>query len=160
MTDESLYAPSLVEMATRRLREEILSARLVPGERLIEEQIRRRYSISRAPLREALRLLAQQGLVEHLPRRGARVTEWSDTDIIELFAIRSVLEQHAIISAFPLSSTIREQRLDLLRDRLNRCASPAWPRINSARTMPTGRSMRPSWRWPATANSIWRSNPS
>ncbi len=118
MTDESLYAPSLVEMATRRLREEILSARLVPGERLIEEQIRRRYSISRAPLREALRLLAQQGLVEHLPRRGFRVTEWSDTDILELFAIRSVLEQHAIMSAFPLPSNVKEQRLDLVRDRL------------------------------------------
>ncbi len=63
--------------------------------------------ISRAPLREALRLLAQQGLVEHLPRRGWRVSEWSDTDVQELFAIRSVLERHAIVSAFPLWSSIR-----------------------------------------------------
>src|ERR687895_1896743 len=65
-----LYAPSLVEVTTRQLREEILSGQLAPGQRLIEDQIRLRFSISRAPLREALRSLAQQGLVEHLPRRG------------------------------------------------------------------------------------------
>lgn len=118
-TDEDvLYAPSLVEMATRRLREEILSGRLAPGERLIEEQIGRRFSVSRAPLREALRLLAQQGLVEHLPRRGTRVTAWSDTDIEELFGIRAVLEQHAVISSFPLPDGVREPRLDLVRQRL------------------------------------------
>ncbi len=118
MTDEILYAPSLVEMATRRLREEILSGRLAPGERLIEDQIRRRFSISRAPLREALRFLAQQGLVEHLPRRGSRVTEWSETDIEQLFAIRAVLEQHAILSTFPLPPAVHERRLALVRDRL------------------------------------------
>ena len=73
-----LYAPSLVEVTTRQLREEILSGELAPGERLIEEQIRLRFSISRAPLREALRSLAQQGLVEHLPRRGTRVTDLTD----------------------------------------------------------------------------------
>jgi DNA-binding GntR family transcriptional regulator len=98
----ALYAPSLVEVATRQLREEILSGQLKPGQRLIEEQIRQRFSISRAPLREALRLLAQQGLVEHLPRRGARVTEWSEVDIEQLFGLRAVLERHAIVSAFPM----------------------------------------------------------
>lgn len=98
-----LFAPSLVEAATRRLRDEILSGALQPGERLIEEQIRQRFSISRAPLREALRLLAQQGLVEHLPRRGARVATWSDQDIRELFELRTLLERHAVLAAFPLA---------------------------------------------------------
>lgn len=115
MTDDVLYAPSLVEMATSRLREEILSGRLGPGERLIEDQIRKRFSISRAPLREALRLLAQQGLVEHLPRRGASVTEWSDNDIAELFGIRTVLERHAVTSAFPLPDDVRDTRLAHVR---------------------------------------------
>lgn len=119
MTDDVLWAPSLVEMATRRLREEILSGRLAPGERLIEDQIRRRFSISRAPLREALRLLAQQGLVEHAPRRGVTVTEWSDTDIEQLFAIRAVLERHAITSAFPLPEGVRQQRVAVVKDRLD-----------------------------------------
>lgn len=94
--------PSLVDLATERLRGEILSGALAPGERIVEDRIRRRYRISRAPLREALRLLAQQGLVEHLPRRGARVCDWSPTDIRQLFDIRHVLERHGVVSALPL----------------------------------------------------------
>ena len=101
MSDE-LVAPSLVEMTTRKLRDEILSGTLEPGTRLIEEQICQRFSISRAPVREAMRQLVQQGLVEHLPRRGARVTVWSDVDIAELFEIRGLLERHAITRAIPL----------------------------------------------------------
>jgi DNA-binding GntR family transcriptional regulator len=87
-----LEASSLVELAVRRLRSEILSGALVPGERLVEEQLTRRFGTSRAPLREALRLLGEQGLVEHLPRRGVRVAELSERDIEELFSLRSVLE--------------------------------------------------------------------
>lgn len=96
-----LHAPSLVEVAVRQLRDEILAGTLEPGQRLIEDQIRLRFDISRGPLREALRLLTQQGLVEHSPRRGARVTELSDTDVDQLFGIRLALEQHAVRSTFP-----------------------------------------------------------
>ena len=98
-----LHAPSLVEATIRQLREEILAGHLAPGERLIEEQIGQRFAISRAPLREALRSLAQQGLVEHLPRRGTRVTELSQVEIDQLFGIRLVLEEHAITSTFPMA---------------------------------------------------------
>jgi DNA-binding GntR family transcriptional regulator len=105
--------PSLVELATGRLRAEILSGALAPGDRIVEDQLRRRYGISRAPLREALRLLAQQGLVEHLPRRGARVAMWSPTDIRQLFEVRHVLERYAVTSALPLR---REDDLDPLAE--------------------------------------------
>ena len=81
MTAEPLHAASLVALAVRRLRAEILSGELAPGERIVEEQLTRRFGTSRAPLREALRLLGQQGLVEHLPRRGVRVTQLSARDI-------------------------------------------------------------------------------
>jgi DNA-binding GntR family transcriptional regulator len=100
--EPGIEQPSLVELATQRLRAEILSGALAPGDRIVEEQIGRRYRISRAPLREALRLLAQQGLIEHLPRRGARVCTWSPTDIRQLFDIRHVLERHALAGALPL----------------------------------------------------------
>lgn len=118
-TTADLFAPSLVEATTRRLRDEILSGALEPGERLIEEQICQRFSISRAPLRESLRLLVQQGLVEHLPRRGARVTVWSDEDIRQLFELRSVLERHAITTALPLIATPGVDPLALVRRRLD-----------------------------------------
>ena len=91
-----LDAPSLVELAVRRLRAEIVSGAVAPGERLVEEQLTRRLGISRAPLREALRLLGQQGLVEHLPRRGVRVVSLSSRDIDELFSLRDVLERYAL----------------------------------------------------------------
>lgn len=103
--DQALYAPSLLEVTTRRLRDEILSGDLAPGQRLVEEQIRQRFAISRAPLREALRTLANQGLVEHLPRRGTRVTELSPEDVDQLFALRALLERHAIETTFPLDRT-------------------------------------------------------
>ncbi len=68
--DEGLGAASLVELATDRLRQENLSGALPPGTRLVEETARQWFGISRAPLREALRRLAEQGLAEHLPPPG------------------------------------------------------------------------------------------
>jgi DNA-binding GntR family transcriptional regulator len=94
---------TLVELAEHRLREAILSGALQPGERVVEEQLCADLGISRAPLREALRLLAQQGLVERIPRRGSRVADWSPNDILQLFALRHVLECHAIETTLPLA---------------------------------------------------------
>ena len=94
---------TLVDVAAERLRSAILSGELGPGEKLVEEQLCAHFGISRAPLREALRLLTQQGLVEHLPRRGTRVTVWSPADILQLFALRHVLERHAVELALPLA---------------------------------------------------------
>jgi DNA-binding GntR family transcriptional regulator len=98
-TSGPLGAVSLAELALRRLRAEILSGALAPGERLVEEHLTRRFGTSRAPLREALRLLGEQGLVEHLPRRGVRVAELSDQDVDELFGLRDVLERFAVQTA-------------------------------------------------------------
>jgi len=100
--DGELESLSLVELAVRRLRREILSGKTDPGERLVEEHLTRRLGISRAPLREALRLLAEQGLVEHVPRRGVRVATLSDRDVQELYAVRDLLERHAVESALPV----------------------------------------------------------
>ncbi|MGH3837507.1 MAG: GntR family transcriptional regulator, partial [Pseudonocardiaceae bacterium] len=102
VANDTLAPASLVELAVQRLRSEILSGALVPGERLIEEQLTRRFGTSRAPLREALRLLGQQGLVEHLPRRGVRITELSPRDVDELFSLREVLERFAVQTAPPV----------------------------------------------------------
>ena len=97
----------------RALRREILGGAFAPGDRLVEEQITRRFQISRAPLREALRLLAQQGLVEHLPRRGVRVATLSDTDVDELFELRDVLERFAVTKALPGAGDLAGLRREL-----------------------------------------------
>ena len=119
---------TLVEVAAHRLRAAILSGALKPGDKIIEEQLCADLGISRAPLREALRLLGQQGLVEHLPRCGSRVTEWSSADTLQLFALRHVLERHAIETAMPLPDPAKallpvRAALDRMRcagDELNR----------------------------------------
>jgi DNA-binding GntR family transcriptional regulator len=114
VVDIGLASSSLVELTVDRLRREILAGALEPGERLVEEHVTRRFGISRAPLREALRLLAQQGLVEHLPRRGVRVATLSDLDAQELFEVRDVLERFAIARALPCSpSDLAAARIEL-----------------------------------------------
>ena len=112
--DIGLASSSLVELTVNRLRREILAGALVPGERLVEEQVTRRFGISRAPLREALRLLGEQGLVEHLPRRGVRVATLSGLDAEELFEVRDVLERFAISRALPCTpDDLRRARTEL-----------------------------------------------
>jgi DNA-binding GntR family transcriptional regulator len=114
--DGELATYSLVELAVERLSREILSGRTAPGERLVEEQLTRRLGISRAPLREALRLLAQQGLVEHTPRRGVRVATLSDDDVRELYEVRDLLERHAVAALPPASDlTALRAALDDMR---------------------------------------------
>jgi DNA-binding GntR family transcriptional regulator len=114
----NLASASLVDLSVDRLRHEILAGALAPGERLVEEQITRSFGISRAPLREAMRLLAQQGLVEHLPRRGVRVATLSDQDMAELFEVRDVLERFAVSRALPCERSdlkAMEDELDAMR---------------------------------------------
>ncbi len=119
---------TLVEVTGHRLRDAILSGELAPGDKIVEEQLCADFGISRAPLREALRLLAQQGLVEHLPRRGSRVAEWSPADILQLFELRNVLERHAIETALPLPDPSHDlepvrvalERMDASPDALDR----------------------------------------
>ncbi|MGC4863556.1 GntR family transcriptional regulator [Micromonospora sp. DT41] len=114
--DGELESVSLVDLAVSRLTREILSGKSNPGERLVEEQLTRRLGISRAPLREALRLLAQQGLVEHVPRRGVRVATLSDRDVRELYELRDVLERFSVRAGIPVG---REGDLAALRATLD-----------------------------------------
>jgi len=122
-----LAAASLVELAVQRLRSEILSGVLVPGERLIEEQLTRRFGTSRAPLREALQVLGQQGLVEHLPRRGVRVTELSGQDVDELFSLREVLERFAVHTALPVPDPLALSELAIRLDSMRHAADSGAP---------------------------------
>ncbi len=69
----------------------IIERRLKPGERLIETDLAERFGVSKSPIREAFRLLEQEGLVASYPRRGVTVAEIDRRDIEELYAIRVFL---------------------------------------------------------------------
>ena len=78
------------------LRIEILAERLRPGEKLTEQAISERYGASRTPVREALRNLEAEGLVEMIPNRGAFVVGLSADDIRDLYLIRMQSEMQAV----------------------------------------------------------------
>ena len=91
----ALPRTTVTAAATEHLRKEIVSGSLQPGETLPESQVGRMLSVSRAPVREALRLLEREGLVEFDRRGTARVCEFDLEDVRELGLMRMVLEPAA-----------------------------------------------------------------
>jgi DNA-binding GntR family transcriptional regulator len=89
---EVLAPPSLTESVAAQLRDGIAAGRLKPGEHLVEANLASQMGISRAPVREALRQLEFEGLVEGRSRRGFVVRELSTAELIELYDLRVLLE--------------------------------------------------------------------
>ncbi len=87
-----LAPPSLAESVVGELRDGISAGRLKPGDRLIEADLASSMGISRAPVREALRRLEFEGLVEGRARRGFVVRRLSTPELIELYDLRVLLE--------------------------------------------------------------------
>ena len=87
--DDSLL---LREVAYERLKDAIRHANLPPGEPLSENRISKMLGISRTPVREALQMLAQEGLVEIIPGRAVRVANRSFRDVVDVLYIRLLLE--------------------------------------------------------------------
>lgn len=92
--------------------EGISSGRWEPGERIVERRIATELGVSQGPVREALRQLEAQRLIESLPNRGARVREFTERDLAEIFPVRAGLERTAAELALPSLSG----RLDALED--------------------------------------------
>ncbi len=84
--------PPLRERVTEQIRTAILSGRLRPGERLVEESLAEDFRVSRNPVREALRSLAAEGLVVLTPRRGAAVANFTPEEGREMIEVRAMLE--------------------------------------------------------------------
>ena len=87
---------SIREQSLDSLREAILSGELKPGQALTEMDLARQLGVSRAPIREALRILNSEGLVETIPYRGTTVTRLSRVDIEEIYSMRMLLESYAL----------------------------------------------------------------
>ena len=88
---ETTEAPSLREAAYRLLREEIVSCRRRPGERLSERRLAESTGFGLAPIRAALARLEHDGLVQVLPRRGYRVTPLTPAGVDDLMEVWAIL---------------------------------------------------------------------
>jgi DNA-binding GntR family transcriptional regulator len=86
--------PPLHGRVVAELRQAILSGQLKPGERLVEERLAEGLGVSRNPVREAIRALASEGLVEVTARRGASVLKLTEQEARETIEVRALLEGH------------------------------------------------------------------
>ncbi|WP_445529969.1 GntR family transcriptional regulator [Streptomyces cyslabdanicus] len=94
MSSSKLYRNKLPlrDIVGESIRSSIYDGTFAPGTRLVEQELAQRYSVSRLPVREALRVLHNEGLVEHLPTRGMVVRTLDERQVAELYDLREVLE--------------------------------------------------------------------
>ncbi|WHT20372.1 GntR family transcriptional regulator [Crossiella sp. CA-258035] len=112
------------EKAYQTLRAGILDGTYEPTERLGEVDLAEGLGLSRTPVREALRRLEVEGLVELEPHRGARVAQWTRADVEELYDLRMLLESFLARRAASRISQVALARLAQLRDTMAATAAP------------------------------------
>jgi len=88
----SLAPATLHDQVAQRLRQMLVESRIKPGAKLNERELSEVLKVSRTPLREAIKMLAAEGLVELLPNRGARVATLDDEHLVHLFEVIAALE--------------------------------------------------------------------
>ncbi|MCX7712010.1 MAG: GntR family transcriptional regulator [Clostridia bacterium] len=113
------YKP-LREVIFNTLREAIIVGELKPGERLMEVQLAEKMGVSRTPVREAIRMLELEGLVNMLPRKGAHVAELSVKDIMDVLEVRASLDGLATALA---ANRITEEEIKSLKHVQNQFAN-------------------------------------
>ena len=115
MTDDlklnmDVYLP-LRDVVFHTLREAILRGDLKPGERLMELQLASKLGVSRTPIREAIRMLEQEGLAVTIPRKGAEVARMTLKDMEDVLEVREALDELAVSLA---CQKISEEQLAVL----------------------------------------------
>ena len=123
MSAQSLAPRALYEEVAERLRQRIFRRELEPGSWIDELKIAEQLGISRTPLREALKVLAAEGLVTMKVRRGAYVTEVSEQDLADVYHLLSLLESDAAGVVARTASEAQLRELQALHDELEAAAA-------------------------------------
>ena len=119
----SLTPKPLYQEVAERLRESIFSHQLAPGSWVDEQALAAQYGISRTPMREAIKVLASEGLVTIKMRRGAYVTEVVRKDLEQIFTILSLLEGEAARETANKATEEELNQLDYWHHRLEKAAA-------------------------------------
>lgn len=120
-SEAATLAPrALYQQVAERLREQIFNRELEPGSWIDELKLAQEYGISRTPLREALKVLAVEGLVTMKVRRGAYVTEMSAADVQQVYRLLGLLEADAAAEVAERGSDAEIAELRALHDRLEK----------------------------------------
>jgi DNA-binding GntR family transcriptional regulator len=113
-TNRTSNSHTLADMVFERLADEIVRGALRPGHWVSEHELAARMNVSRAPVREALRDLAREGIVEIRRRRGTIIPDLSADDVNDLYQARAVYEAEMVARAIPSMS---EDHVDQLAGR-------------------------------------------
>ncbi|MDM0028420.1 GntR family transcriptional regulator [Variovorax saccharolyticus] len=124
MSAVTLTPRALYEEVAELLRQRIFSRELEPGGWIDELKLAEEYGISRTPLREALKVLAAEGLVTMKVRRGAYVTEVSEKDLSDVYHLLSLLESDAAGVVAERASAAELAELERLHAELEAAAKP------------------------------------
>ena len=106
------------ERVAAHLRHAILSGGIKPGQRVRQAQVADHLGASRLPVREALRMLEAEGLIEHQPRRGARVPQLDMDELRVVYEMRERLEPLALAESLPHLTSTDLERLDALQSQI------------------------------------------
>ena len=109
---------ALDEQVAEQLRSRIMAHSLAPGSWIDEQLLTAEFGISRTPLREALKVLASEGLVTMKLRRGAYVTEVSERDLAEVYHLLALLESDAAVVVAGNATDAQLAELDALHQKL------------------------------------------
>lgn len=120
-----LRGTSLHDGVVTRLRAMVFDRALAPGEFIDEKALAQAWQVSRTPLREALKVLAAEGLVELVPHRGCRVVELTDDDADALFPVMALLEGRCAFEAAAKADDDALRTLQHLHEKLERHAAAA-----------------------------------
>ena len=127
MSAHSLAPRALYEEVAELLRQRIFNRELEPGSWIDELKIAEAYGISRTPMREALKVLAAEGLVTMKVRRGAYVTEVSERDLADIYHLLSLLESDAAGVVAQTASEAQMRELENLHEELKLAAKADKP---------------------------------
>jgi len=109
---------TLRESILETIRDAIISGSLKPGEKVAEPELAERFGISRTPIREAFRQLESEGYLTVVPRKGAVVVTFSQRDVEEFYAIKSILEGYAARKACEKLTPREIDKLQSINDKL------------------------------------------
>lgn len=109
---------TLRESILETIRDAIISGALKPGEKVAEPELAERFGISRTPIREAFRQLESEGYLSVVPRKGAVVISFSQRDVEEFYAIKSILEGYAARKACEKLAPRDIDKLQSINDKL------------------------------------------
>lgn len=126
-----MRSQSIVDTIGHRLREDIISGRLSPGEQLVEADLSEAYKASRNSIREVLHMLVRDGLATSIRYRGVFVRTFCEKDLQDIYTARRAIQMQAIHSGSAYTPALLDQMADILDQARTALAQEQWQHVGT-----------------------------